>query len=545
MKTIFDFLQEKKQKYEKDYDLDDFIPEYIGDLNLINDILIPDNKYYVVGFVDCDSDGISAFIILQDVFKSCNVEHYIHISDRKEGYGLNNNRLDILVQTFHNKKWELGVSDYKLVLFTADLGITNKTQVEHAYEIGFDKVIITDHHTVEESTLPKADLIINMKLQKNEKLWVCGAGLVYMLYRNYCNQVSELFAGSATIGDMVGLEFGSVNRTLAKRSIEILKKENIQDLKLFYFLNKAIFKFGQNPITETTFSFGIVPMINSLSRMGKQELIRSYFSKEDGMDKVYLEEMYDANVNRKAIQAKFEEQAVELLKQYSEAELNEMKSQISIFIMPHHITTICGLVSSFILNEYGLDNIVLAKTDDDNIWKGSGRSKKFAIYDFLKELKLRYEINGGGHRNALGLSIKKQELIKLENDYKNGVLNEIELIQCENIDDSIYNITYSEMNDESILKMIEYFSPYGMESKPPKLEITNLQIINIKKSGSHLFLDCEIKSDENEFETPILRVCVFKEYDQSMYKVKKYFDVIGQLSGVNEIIADKIIWRDV
>ncbi len=533
MKHIFDFFREQKKMYEKDYDLNDFKPAYIGNIDLLNDIINPDNNYYVIVFTDSDSDGISGYVILQEILTSCCIPHYIHISSRKEGYGLNNERLKTLLETFHSKK-EL---DYKPVLFTCDLGIANKVQVDYAKEIGYDKVIITDHHTVDYDNLPNADLIVNMKLQEDEKLYLCGAGLVYMLYRDYATQRAEIFAGNATIVDMVPIQYGSINRTIVKNSIDILRNKKIEDIKTLYFLNKAIYKFGETHITESAFGFGIGPMLNSLSRMGKQDVIKAYFDYNKTGENEVLEEIYETNSKRKIIQSVYEENVVKMMET-----CNIDKDKINIFILPYAISSIVGLTASFILSKYGIDNICLAPTDNPKQYKGSGRSKKFHIYNFVKKLQQEFGVNGGGHSNAVGMSVSSDNLEKLLEKYNVDKLAHIELIPVKSKQQDIYEITYDELIDNNIKNLLEYFSPYGMDNPPPLLQLNDLKVVNVKKKGSHVFLTCELPSDINSFETPTLEVLVFKEYNQEKYKKNITIDVIGVLSN-NSIIAENIIFK--
>ena len=541
MKTIFDFLKEQKEKYVEDYDLKNWVPEYIGDISLIDKIIDPDEKFLVICHVDGDCDGISSYVILDELFNQFCIPNYIHISSRKEGYGLNNTRTEDLFKLAIKKKEDEGLDDYKICLLTADLGITNKKQVSFAKDIGFDCVIITDHHTVDPESLPdKADLIVNMKIQNDEKLWLCGAGLVYMLYHQYSNQKMKLFAGNATIVDMVEIPYGSINRTIVKEAIEILRNQQIEDRDTFYFLNKVIYRFGENKIDENVFGFNIGPSINSLSRLGNEELIKEYFTLESRGKKYALDKIEKNNKNRKAIQAGYEERIVSMIK---EEELD--KDRIAIVVLPFAEASIVGLVSSFIMSNYGVDNLCLAPTADPNKYKGSGRSSKFKIYEFIKELKKRYDINGGGHSNACGISISKESVDKLLEDYSVGRLNDIVL--KENPKDNeggVYEINYDEMTDPSIIKTIDHYAPYGQKNPKPTLLIRNLKIINVKKSGSHMFLDCECESEEDTWETPFIKVISFKVYDKKerkKYKNNRYIDVLGSLNG-QDIIADKVIF---
>lgn len=515
--NIYDYIEEENKKYKPDYNLDNFKPLYRGDIGLIDDI-ISGEKYFVVIFTDFDCDGQSAGLIIKSMMDQFCVPYYWHISERQDGYGLKKSALDSIVSKLSiNKK-----DGEKVVLFTADLGITNKDEVEYAYSIGFDKVIITDHHTPQEQLIPNADLIVNQKFSDNIDEWVCGAGLVYMLFRDYENELTKIIAGIATVGDMVEMHYGSINRTIVKQSLKILNTTILSDRILRMFLSELIYNFGKKEITEEDFGFGVCPAINSLSRMGETTLLKEFFDFDCINRKDKLKKIKEINDKRKGIQGKKE-------KEISTIDMSNIsKDNIEIFILDNIDSSLLGLISSFILNTYGIDNICLKQLDDGS-YKGSGRSKKNSMYNFLQHL-MEYGAIGGGHACACGLSVPEDKIGEVLNNYRN-----IPLIKQNIETQKIYTVDLSDIDDGLFLH-IDKIKPFGNNNPAPLVRIDEVEIVKKKSVGSHIFALCEIGDGWDKIMYELL---FFKAYDLKIKKGDR-MSIIGTMSRDN-IIVDRIV----
>ena len=106
-----------------------------------------------------------------------------------------------------------------------DLGITNGEVIEFLKDNWNPNIIITDHHTIQEDKYPKyADVVVNpkMDLDKPEN-FLCGAGVIYKLVKPFfCNQSMKIWAGIATIGDMVPLFPYSENKNIVEECLNII-----------------------------------------------------------------------------------------------------------------------------------------------------------------------------------------------------------------------------------------------------------------------------------------------------------------------------------
>jgi len=107
------------------------------------------NKEKIMLFGDYDVDGVTSIALLKRIMDACRADAITYIPNRiEEGYGLNNQAI-----SFAKEK---NVS----LIITADCGIDAFKEVEFAGQCGID-VIITDHHEIKGSELPKAYAIVN------------------------------------------------------------------------------------------------------------------------------------------------------------------------------------------------------------------------------------------------------------------------------------------------------------------------------------------------------------------------------------------------
>ena len=105
----------------------------------------------VAVYGDYDCDGVTSCALLMTTLNALGAQAQCYIPDRfEEGYGLNSGALD--------KLKEQGVN----LVITVDCGVRAVKEAEHAKQIGLD-LIVTDHHELEDNTLPDAWAVINPK----------------------------------------------------------------------------------------------------------------------------------------------------------------------------------------------------------------------------------------------------------------------------------------------------------------------------------------------------------------------------------------------
>lgn len=507
MENIYDYIDKQIPLIPiyKPLDLEDYKLDYIGNIALIEELI--NNKLgKVLIFSDFDSDGTNSGIILSEVMNAHCIDFYWHISSRKDGYGLKTHVLDKLQQE-HNFQ----------TIITADLGITNKSEVEYARSIGFKNIIVTDHHNISEDKLPNADLIINNKIVNNQDMQVCGAGLCYLIFKPYYESQSiKIIAGIATIGDMVPVHYSSINRKIVQESLWILNNEKIQDETLRYFISSLIYNFNSKTITEMDYGFSICPAINSLSRYNQEHLIKDYFQIDNKAQKRLLEEIKDINDKRKIEQYKLQKSIINII---------TLKNKfVNIIILPNANKGLLGLVSSFILNTYHSDNCVLTKVEGG--YAGSGRSKLNSLYDFLKSAPQEYMGSWGGHQKACGLFIK-EEFIEQFQEYARNYSPDIIQPPYKKY---VYEIEYNDINNKYLKSILLNISPFGQENLSPEFLLTGRwKILKVKVSRQHYFLYCS-NEDFEGFDSQTMEIIVFNYFEDELKINKVITNITGSIT---------------
>ncbi|HZH92709.1 MAG TPA: DHH family phosphoesterase, partial [Tissierellaceae bacterium] len=185
---------------------------------LILDKIRKGKKILIVG--DFDVDGIMSTYILYSTLKELGADVDYTIPDRiQDGYGIN-------THIVLNAKAS-GVD----TIITCDNGIAAIEPIETGKNMDMT-IIVTDHHDIPQSGMPKADCILNPKKpgctypEKN----LCGAGVAFKLASHLAKSAKgkvnlkpllEMVA-IATICDVVDLV--GENRIFVKEGLELLNK---------------------------------------------------------------------------------------------------------------------------------------------------------------------------------------------------------------------------------------------------------------------------------------------------------------------------------
>ena len=170
---------------------------------------------------DYDADGVTATALLSQALGGLGARARGYIPNRfDEGYGLNNEALDIL------KSEGIGL------VITVDCGIRSLEEGAHARKIGLD-IIISDHHQPA-NELPQAVAIINPKQPDDvyPEKELAGVGLAYKLAEALYlpdNPEVETFLDLVAIGTVADLApLSGENRSLVRRGMEYLRRPQRQ-----------------------------------------------------------------------------------------------------------------------------------------------------------------------------------------------------------------------------------------------------------------------------------------------------------------------------
>ncbi len=469
-------------------------------------------KEMICVYGDYDVDGTTGASILYQFFKEIGALAFFYIPHRlKEGYGLTPKVIE-----------ELKAQNAKLVI-TCDCGTANQEEVAAIQAEGID-VIVTDHHKVKDS-YPPAHAFLNHQrpdCSYPEKT-LSGVGVAFNLIMavrttlrasDYFKEVKEPdlkeyldLVALGTISDMVPL-YGA-NRILIVNGLRTLNSPKRIGMKAL--IESAGLK--QKHITAQSIAFGLAPRINAGGRIDSARVIIELFTTDDPERARFLAEYLEKkNSERRQIQerifreANFFIQTVEGRDLKNEISLPESSSTIIGKITPHSIVVgssswhagVIGIVASKLVEKYYRPAIVIALDNETQVGKGSCRSiENFDITKALTECA-SFLIQFGGHPQAAGLSVKKDDFLKFASDFDRIVSQKtapdhfIPLLKLD-METDIEEMT------EDFVRELKYLEPFGVSNPEPIFGTKNLKISSSKVVGEkHLKLYVKGKSQIRE-----------------------------------------------
>ncbi len=411
---------------------------------------------------DYDVDGITSTSILYLFLKEVGADVIHYIPNRlEEGYGLNTSAMD-----------EIATRDTKLII-TVDCGISAIDEVTYSKSIGMD-IIITDHHQQSENLPDDATAIINPMITGDTYPFkgLAGVGVTFkviMALRTHLRRQSVYTLENqpnikkyldivclGTIADIVPLV--DENRILVRHGLQMLNeaknRKGIEELRNIADLSK-------NRLKLSDVSFGLVPRLNAVGRMGSSnKSLLILLTEDDEEAKTLAVELDNENSERRAVERDIIKEAFEIID--SNPAYKDRKS-IVVYNENWHIGVI-GIVASRIVERYFKPTIVLSL--DGDTAKGSARSiPAFHLYDSLSQIN-HLLTSFGGHKYAAGLKLMKDNidtLISKFEDIATTNLTEENMLPEYVID------TILEPSDITV-KMIEeimLLEPFGVGNKEP------------------------------------------------------------------------------
>jgi single-stranded-DNA-specific exonuclease len=426
-------------------------------------------KVRVIG--DYDADGISSTYVMVRLLKEASVDVSYDIPDRKAGYGLSDDLIDVAVK------------DGCSLIITCDNGIAAGEQVAYGqirYDMDF---IITDHHEPQD-VIPNC-IVINPKQQ--DCLYpfkeLAGVGVAW----KFCQTVLEAanpgdrmksldvleIVALGTIADVVTLT--GENRVIAAVGLSRFKDTKIIGLK---FLLDALGLQGKH-ITSTHVGFTIGPAFNATGRLvSAKEAVDMLLAKSPIIAKRLANYIGELNNERK-----------EWTEKYSKKIMDELDSKQAagtldsvIVHYDHNIPEgIMGIVASRIKEKYYRPILLCTVNEDATGLKGSGRSiAEYNMFEHLMAHRAYFE-SVGGHRMACGFTLKSGMFGKL-----NEILNEDHFLSQDDLTPKLM-IDYSvepELMTIEMADQLERLKPFGKGNPKPLFTMDKMQLIDIKFMGA-------------------------------------------------------------
>lgn len=420
----------------------------------LNDALGAKEKIMVYG--DYDVDGTTAVALVYRYLLNfySNVEYYVPTRD-DEGYGISIKSIDYA----HS----IGV---KLIIIL-DCGIKAIEEIAYAKSLGID-FIVCDHHVPDE-VLPDAVAILNPKLKDDKypfkELSGCGVGFKFMQGFAMSNGMDNLY-GLESLLDLCAVSIAAdivpivgENRVLAYYGLKRLNSNpNVgfrSIIKLCGLSNKEI------TISDIIFKIG--PRINASGRMESgTESVKLLVTKSSAEAYEISKRIDQYNKDRKELDRRSTEEANVIIENHKKQ--IEGKKPIVIYDENWH-KGIIGIVASRLAELHFRPSVVLTY-DADGIAIGSSRSVNgFDIYKAISENRDLLE-TFGGHTNAVGLSMKVENIGEFRRRLTDYVESHIELEQVTpqiNID---CELDFDQINNE-LLKTLRLFNPFGPDNTKP------------------------------------------------------------------------------
>lgn len=451
---VLSMLEKDQTKWAEWTQLKDLYPVSESDavkgfVDIIKQAKKGQDKVIVAGDYDCD--GIMATTIMVRGLRKFGIECGFYIPNRiREGYGLN---VDT-VRLAHQR-------GYKIIV-TVDNGVKASKALSLAKELGM-KVIVTDHHTIEEDV--NCELLVHPTVMEEQFHTLCGAGVAYECIRALRTDTEyELeLACVASIGDV--MQVTNQTRAIIQNGLKVLNRE--KENHLFAFASDRI-------LNETSVGFQIVPKLNAvgrLSNLGNVNNVVRYFLSEDLKEITSMQaQINHINDLRKKMS---EQMCKDALKKCH-------TSQPILFVNDASFHEgIIGLVAGSLSSSYQKPVIVM--TNNEQGFKASMRAPDgFDCMEFLKDFSGFQEI--GGHKQAAGFSIDLQDL----DEFVKYIRQKIQVYswQAKPLDTLLVN-----EEDISIasIESLDVMRPFGPGFVCPLFELNDVQIKSVFdiQNGKH------------------------------------------------------------
>jgi single-stranded-DNA-specific exonuclease len=403
----------------------------------------------IIIYGDYDVDGVTATAMLIRLIRQFGADCGYYLPNRlTEGYGLSAEGVR-----------SIEAQGAKLIV-TVDCGITACREVALAQSLGID-VIVTDHHEPKE-IIPDAYAVLNPKLAScgypDDSL--AGVGVAFKLCQGLVRRMGGEdeqwtafldLAALGTVADIVPLR--GENRVIVSLGFGMLAHTTNPGL---YALLSAQDCAGRDLSTGDVV-FRIAPCINATGRLGDSRRgVELLLTDNKAAAALIAQELRQANIERRAIDAKIQEEAFAWVEENCDPE-NDYA------IVAGSDTWHCGvvgIVASKIVERYHRPAILFA-IGDNGMARGSGRSiPGFHLHDALTNCKSLLE-GFGGHAAAAGMTLKQENLDRFRlmfNEEARSRLSADDLVPKITVD---AEVKISDLTPKlySILKQMEPFGP--------------------------------------------------------------------------------------
>lgn len=470
-------------------DKDDLDPFELNNMetgvNLLISHLSSNNNISIL--VDSDADGFSSASIIYQYIKKVKPEsklsYFLH--DHK-AHGLTEEIIDQILSSNTN------------LLIVPDAASNDTEAIDKLFFMGIE-IIILDHHEVDR--IPNHGVLINNQLESNKKTNknLVGAGLALKfcqaldktLKLNYSQDLYDL-AAIGQIGDASDISENEV------RNIVFKGLNNIKNPLLKLVLKDRFSTL--NNIAAKDLSFSIIPMINSVVRIGTIEERELLFKALNGIDadEIFIVEKRKKNketgkFEKREVNQTLYEYVYDIMKKVKNRQNTIIKKAINQLsenvyndggiligvLETDNEAPLTGVIATKIMKEYQKPALILYY--DNGKYTGSGRGDEKtlpSLKDWCNETGLVEFARG--HANAFGISIPEENFEKfLKKTYE---------IEKKEIEYKVDLIIKNKVDKKPIIEINNNKHLFGGKVQDPLLAYVGIQINKdfIKYNGSTL-----------------------------------------------------------
>ncbi|MCK4655116.1 MAG: DHH family phosphoesterase [Candidatus Cloacimonetes bacterium] len=444
--------------------------------NRIIDAIHKKEKIIIYGHDDID--GITSTYILFDFLEKMGSQnHYYYIPNRMiESHGI------------HKKFIEKAKCEKYDLLITVDGGISSYKAVADIQKSGCD-VIITDHHLIQEETIPDAYAVINPK-QKDCNYpfdMLAGVGITYFLICKLAEKLNSklnrdylFWVAVGTIADKVPLN--GVNRVLVKEVLDNWFTFNDKNLeKLKPYLWPALSHYNRMGSLKY-----IIKLLSSGRQSDGKNLTMKFLLTRENEKELIIQKLI---ARQKEQEVKLKELHKHLKKIMPEKVENcfiyyDFGNDISFDFLGYcaaQVTKVHKIPAVFLKDKKG---IVIGEA---RCAEGSNLVDAFA---FCKEHLIQF----GGHAQAAGFTAKKDDIHGFEQKFEEYIEQNKDTINDNrkiNID-AVFTIDEFDKFDEYLQLDYHALQPFGKGNPNPHFLLKNYlperdsQRIRVKSSEYYL-----------------------------------------------------------
>jgi len=450
-------------------------------------------KGTVACFGDYDCDGILSATMIKELCTIFGLQCEVFLPSRDEhGYGLTEKAL---------KSFKEIMPYIPDLLIVVDNGSNSEESVKDLKQWGVKKIVIMDHHIIDESKISNsADVLINWHQTNTQEM--CACGLVFQFIRSIrwltkkVNPIEFLsYAAVGTLADVSpiigdnriivkhGLKEYALNHVIASGLTSLIKRSGI---------------YTKN-ISQEDVLFRIAPRINAVGRMLSPDMAYKLMIEHDHtLSGLMADKLNDHNKERKRIQKKMEREAIAAVKKNK-----EIYEHGIVIYNPEWPVGIVGIVASRLAETFCKPAIVVGKHKGS--YKGSGRSINSInlkqILDGCSQAFLAY----GGHPLAAGVTVKPEYIEKV-----NAIFNE----QCEKYYEvngfpEIVRYYDAPLKPQALSKanaeiLIDSVYPYCQQNNPePIFLLSNAKITDTEYKEKEDFTILTFRGERDDVKSPL------------------------------------------